>query len=48
MTDFREHGFAAVLAKPFSRELLADTLRAIGVPPTAAAGSGPGPAGAGG
>jgi len=45
VTGFRDHGFIAVLEKPFLGHSLAETLRAVGVPPTPAAGSGTGPAG---
>ncbi len=45
MEEFREHGFAAALGKPFRVEELRETLTGIGVPPPADSGSSPGPEG---
>jgi two-component system, cell cycle sensor histidine kinase and response regulator CckA len=47
MTDFREHGFAGVLSKPFQLAELRRTLEEIGISCPPAAGSSPGPAGGG-
>ncbi len=47
MTDFREHGFAGVLSKPFQLAKLRRTLEEIGISCPGAAGSSPGPAGGG-